>query len=341
MDTLYAQNLHPVGRYKFHEDKKLELISSAVHFGFSFEGDECIIFASLADRSQHNYLQYELDGKYQKRLRIEGDSSTITIKALQKGTHTVWIYKATEAHSGPIYIKKISGQKINALPILPRPLIEFIGNSITCGAAADPSEVACGTGDYHDQHNAYYSYGPRAARALGADFILSSVSGIGIYRNWNSDGPAMPQVYEKLDFTENSPEKWEFGKFTPRIVCIALGTNDFSRGDGQRPRPPFDSSVYVSSFILFIQSVQAKYPNAKLVLLNSPVVTGINGVQLQNCLRAVKMAINKLHSGKPAELFFFNSFAGRGCTGHPSIEDHEIMGNEIVPFLKELLDHTN
>ena len=84
MDTLYAQNLHPVGRYKFHEDKKLELISSAVHFGFSFEGDECIIFASLADRSQHNYLQYELDGKYQKRLRIEGDSSTITIKALQK-----------------------------------------------------------------------------------------------------------------------------------------------------------------------------------------------------------------------------------------------------------------
>jgi hypothetical protein len=56
----------------------------------------------------------------------------------QEGMHTVWIYKATEAHTGPIFIEKITGQDLKPLKRPEAPLIEFIGNSITCGAAADP-----------------------------------------------------------------------------------------------------------------------------------------------------------------------------------------------------------
>jgi hypothetical protein len=26
-----------------------------------------------------------------------------------------------------------------------------------------------------------------------------------------------------------------------------------------------------------------------------------------------------------------------GCTGHPSVNDHEILAKELVPFFKELL----
>lgn len=142
--------------------------------------------------------------------------------------HTVWIYKATEAATGPIFIEKIIAHNISALKNPDRPLIEFIGNSITCGAAADPSEIPCGAGEYHDQHNAYYAYGPRVARILHANFLMSSVSGIGIYRNWNTDGPTMPQVYEKTDFQENSKREWNFRTYHPVVVSIALGTNDFS-----------------------------------------------------------------------------------------------------------------
>ena len=71
-DTLPANALHPLGRYQLNGAQQLELISSAVHFGFSFEGKECQVFASLPAGQGHNYLQYELDGKYQKRLRVEG-----------------------------------------------------------------------------------------------------------------------------------------------------------------------------------------------------------------------------------------------------------------------------
>ncbi|MEO5893201.1 MAG: hypothetical protein ABIQ31_23320, partial [Ferruginibacter sp.] len=249
-NSLPASGLKPYGRFILNSQHDLELISSAVHFGFSFGGKECRVFASIPNANGHNYLQYELDGIYQKRIKISGGTKEpVVITVPTEGRHIIWIYKATEAHTGPVIIQKITGENVQPVREPAAPVIEFIGNSITCGAAADPAEIPCGTGEYHDQHNAYYAYGPRVARALGTGFVLSSVSGIGIYRNWNSDGPTMPLVYEKTDFQETNPQHWNFDFFTPRIVSIALGTNDFSRGDGIKKRLPFDSTTFVNAYI--------------------------------------------------------------------------------------------
>lgn len=335
-DTLTAPDLKPVGRYAL-QGEHLQLVSSGVHFGFTFEGTECTLYT--ASPGQHNYLQYELDGVYQKRVRINNkDVQPLVIKAPQNGTHTVWLYKATEAHTGPVHIQKVLGQNIRALPPAKKPIIEFIGNSITCGAAADPSEVPCGKGSYHDQHNAYMAYGPRVARTLGTEFVLSSVSGIGIYRNWNSDGPAMPAVYQNTDFQTGSGSLWDFGQMVPQVVSIALGTNDFSNGDGQRPRNPFDSAAFVSQYIQFVTTVQSKYPNAQVALLSSPMVHGDKNVLLQNCLTAVKKNIDAAHpAAKPVAFYFFKPMQAKGCTGHPSVEDHAVLATELTPFFQSLL----
>ncbi|MFL5808791.1 MAG: GDSL-type esterase/lipase family protein, partial [Flavisolibacter sp.] len=339
-NVLQASELRPYGRSILNDKNELALISSAVHFGFSFEGTECRVYASLPYAPSHNYLQYELDGVYQKRIRIDGDSSKpIVISAAKNGKHTVWIYKATEAHTGDILVQKISGENVKALSVPGRTLIEFIGNSITCGAAADPSEVPCGTGEYHDQHNAYYAYGPRVARDLHVNFIMSSVSGIGIYRNWNSDGPTMPQVYENTDFQLNSKKPWDFKKYTPKVVSIALGTNDFSGGDGKRPRLPFDSAVFVSNYIQFVKTVKSKYPYAQIALLSSPMMNGRSRELLQNCLTAVKKNIDATYPvDKTVALHFFKPMQARGCGGHPSVEDHAILASELVPFFKKLVE---
>ena len=338
-NSLPATAFQAFGRYFIDDQQNLELISSAVHFGFSFEGKECQLYATLNNSNSHNYLQYELDGVYQKRIRIDGSSSApIIITASTEGRHAIWIYKATEAHTGPIFIQKITGQNLKLIPNPPAPLIEFIGNSITCGAAADPSEVACGKGAYHDQHNAYYAYGPRVARTLGANFILSSVSGIGIYRNWNSDGPTMPQVYEKTDFQNAGTRVWNFNTYNPQIVSIALGTNDLSNGDGKKQRLPFDSGAFVSNYIKFVQQVKSNYPNAQIALLSSPMSGGSNRLLLQNCLLAVKKSIDAIYSsGKPVALHFFQPMQARGCSGHPNVEDHAILASELAPFFKNLL----
>ncbi|CAN5778321.1 SGNH/GDSL hydrolase family protein [soil metagenome] len=324
VNVLPAAELQPYGRSFIEDKKQLELISSAVHFGFSFEGVSCEIFASIGDHNGHNYLQYELDGIYQKRIKIEGkDSLPIVITSPSKGKHTVWIYKATEAHTGNIAIRKIYGQNIKALNNSNAPSIEFIGNSITCGAAADPSEMPCGTGQYHDQHNAYMAYGPVVSRALHSNFILSSVSGIGIYRNWNSDGPTMPQVYEKIDFQIDNNSLWNFTVYQPKIVSIALGTNDFSNGDGKRKRLPFDTAAFINNYVQFVQLIKLKYPAAQIALLSSPMINGDARITLQNCLSSVKQKVDALYSGKKQiALFFFEPMQAHGCGGHPDVDDH-------------------
>lgn len=334
--SLSATALKPVGRYAF-DNAELQMISSGMYFGFTLNGTVCSLQVSSPE--QHNYLQYELDGVYQKRIRVEkGNNGLIQIIAPKSGQHNVWIFKATEAHTGPVHIKKIEGQGLKALPAKQANLIEFIGNSITCGAAADPSEVPCGTGAYHDQHNAYMAYGPRVARSLGSAFILSSVSGIGIYRNWNSNGPAMPLVYEKTSLRQEGKALWDFIQFKPRVVSIALGTNDFSNGDGKSERLPFDSAAFVQNYITFVQLVKSKYKGTQIALLSSPMVHGSKAQLLQNCLTAVKNRIDDMKGDdKPVALFFFEPMQARGCTGHPNVEDHAMMANALIPFFKNLL----
>lgn len=338
-DSLPAAQLHYYGRCAPVENDQVELISSAAHFGLRFKGKECRIFAHLPEEGTHNYLQYELDGVYQKRIAVSGiESRPITITAADSGAHTVWIYKATEAHTGPILIDKVEGKKVRALTRPDAPYIEFIGNSITCGAAADPSETPCGAGAYHDQHNAYYAYGPRVARALGINFVLSSVSGIGVYRNWNSDGPTMPEVYEKTDFKAASSRSWDFSAFTPAIVSIALGTNDFSPGDGKKERRPFDPETFIDRYVRFVQQVRIHYPAARIVLLSGPVFNGERRSTLEQCLTSVKDKVNALSpSDKPVAVFFFDPVPGRGCTGHPSVEEHGVLAEQLIPFFRQLL----
>jgi hypothetical protein len=311
-----------------------------VHFGISFSGNECRIYASLPDTGSHNYLQYELDGVYGKRPRLNGNSkSPLIINASSGKKHILWIYKATEAHTGDVIIDSVIAENIASVKIPGRPMIEFIGNSITCAAAADASEYPCGTGAYHDQHNAYMAYGPRVARELNVNYIVSGVSGIGIYRTWNRDGPSMPQVYEKTDFQPNSNRLWDFKIYNPDIVTIALGTNDVSKGDGKVNRMPFDSATYVNGYLSFIKTIKSKYHSAQIVLLSSPTVHGETRELLERCITAVKTATNKAFSqAKPVAVFFFEEMNVKGCSGHPNVEEHALMAKQLLPFFKNLLD---
>jgi hypothetical protein len=58
---------------------------------------------------------------------------------------------------------------------------------------------------------------------------------------------------------------------------------------------------------------------------------------LQNCLEAVKSVVDAQKKTKPIALYFFKPMQARGCSGHPSVEDHGILAGELVPFFKSLL----
>jgi hypothetical protein len=68
------------------------------------------------------------------------------------------------------------------------------------------------------------------------------------------------------------------------------------------------------------------------------MINGDRRIKLQNCLTAVKTNVDQLYpSNKPVALFFFAPMNANGCSGHPTIEQHAILADELLPFFKKLL----
>ena len=244
------------GRTQLNSENQVDLITSAAFAEFQFAGKTCTIsLSNYAASDDYNYVVMELDNVYKGRVKVSSSTPTpFTITADNKNEwHQLRIYKATESQNGVVSVANVRASKLKSVPFVPLARIEFIGNSITCGMGNDTKEIPCGNGSkWYDQHNAYWSYATLVARELNADFMLSSISGSGIYRNWNSDSPTVPQQYESAYLRMDSTQKWDFSHYTPDIVSIALGTNDLSTGDGTKPRLPFDSTRFVHTYIDFI-----------------------------------------------------------------------------------------
>lgn len=341
LENPIAKELLVEGRALSNAEGQTILIGSASSVSLLFNGDSCVAqLRNQASGDDYNYVSIELDNAFYGRFKVSGNSSSyITVNATpSKAPHLLKIFKATEAQNGMVIVEGFKADKIKKPNTKKKPLIEFIGNSITCGMGNDISETPCGGAKWYDQHNAYFAYGPVLSRKLDVNFMLSSVSGIGIYRNWNSDGPVMPEVYESAYLTKDSTQRWDFKTKTPDIVSIALGTNDLSDGDGIKKRLPFDSSLFVTNYIKFLKTVYSHYPKTQLVLLSSPMLDGQKAKLLFNCLIAVKEEVTLSVPGiKPIVLYRFKPMQPKGCSYHPSKEDHQKLANELEGVFKELV----
>lgn len=324
------------GRTEQLNDTVQALISSAAHTVFKAKGDS-ISFLLSCQGDTSAYAVIELNGNYYNRYRVyKNVVSTITITLLKKKENVVGIYKATEASNGALLFYGVKAEKIQCKKLKTKATIEFIGNSITCGFGADTHEIPCGKGTWYDQHNAYLAYGPLVARQLKAEYCLSSVSGMGIYRNWNDEdtAPVMDDVYFNLLLNKDKSKKWNFSGKKPDLVSICLGTNDFSDGDGIKERKAFNAEKFISNYIVFVKRLFEKYPNAKLALLTSPMLSNDKNELLLSCLQKVKANFSADHT---VVIFQFKPMQPQGCDSHPSLKDHEIMAEQLIPFYSHLL----
>jgi len=318
------------------------LIGSASCLKFRFQGNDCMVrMLNSAPPGEYNYVSFVIDGIHHPRKAIKVDTFfelKIPIKNKAE-VHDVEIYKESEASNGYIVISHILTEAIIDFPMTVKKKIEYIGDSVTAGMASDTSLVDCEQGTWYDQHNAYDAYGPRIARELNLDYMIVAVSGIGAYRNWITDYPVMNDVYESAFLSANSNyPKWDFEKFIPDVVTICLGTNDFSAGDGVTPRLPFDSTQFINKYVELIGKIHQHYPEAKILLLRSPIAGEEHEMIYNACLETVKQKASYVIEGlKSISIFSFTPFYGSGCTGHPSLDDHASMAKELAPVISEIV----
>ncbi|MBF8148582.1 GDSL family lipase [Winogradskyella sp. F6397] len=329
---------HYHGRSTVLENEAVALIGSAASVEFNVKGDAVNLYLQTESLNR-NYYVISVNDKYKKRYKIEGDSiQKIALKLPNSQQNKIGIYKATEAYNDRLVFYGVDAEAL--LPMESKPLeIEFIGDSITCGALSDNSDLPCNEGDYQDQHNAYLAYGPQLAKRLQADFVVSAVSGIGMYRNWNTENEndaTMPEVYDRLYLSADNSTPFQ-STSKPDIVSVCLGTNDLSDGDGVKERLPFSKEKFTTNYIQFVQGIYKRYPATKIVLLNSPMLSGEKQYTLVSCLKQVQEYF-KTEQNKDIALFEFENTYLSGCNSHPSTEDHNTIVTVLEPYFKTLLN---
>ncbi len=316
------------GRVDFTDPKRPKFWSPGVYVQARFQGSDCavVINDEVLYGTSHNYLEIAVDDRPPFRVQTQGASSTIPVaRGLSPGAHTVTICKDTESGIG--YLELVGFQCQGLLPLPPKPFrkLEFIGDSITCGASSDLSEKPCGQGQWYDQHNAYLSYGPTTARALGAQWQVTAVSGIGLMHSCCGMTITMPQVFGAMNLRDGTGA-WDFRRYQPDAVTICLGQND-----GEQDPAAFDAA-----YVAFIGQVRTAYPRAQIFCLSSPMADAPLTAYLKTNLTRIVDQVNRAGDKKVHTFFFPRSYNG-GCGGHPDLAQHRLIAGELTAALKSTL----
>lgn len=301
-----------VGRFDDTDPAGPKFIWSASRFSLRFQGESVRVRLKQTTRPQSVEA-----GPQPLRMRVELDGSAREIYADEQnvlsfhaevpaGLHRLTLVRQSEALIGEgqlLDVELSPGSKVLPWDQQGRPLIEFIGDSVTVGFGNE-GVAPC---RFSSQAQAITSAYPwMVGEALHADVRVVGWSGHGVTRNWG-DRPE-PVV----------PEQWSPAAPAPDFVFVALGANDFWNGD---PGP----ERFVPAYAAFIGRVRAAYPRAEVYAVITPTGTA----QRRSVMREYLS-----QSGAPVlEMGEMPESDGRGCIGHPNAKSQRRAADDVIARL--------
>ena len=296
--------------------------------------------ASVKLKANAGYYVYQIDGGDYKKFSTYTNDSTDKVfnykiaENLNNGEHTISVMLVSEGlFCYPEFygFELNNGAKLLKYDTKNRVKIEFIGNSITCGygneASGRDDKFADSTSNFAK------SFAGVTIKNLNAVSMVVARSGIGIYKNFGdkksgSEYP-MPRVYENA-LINDTVTKWEFSKWKPDVVVLGLGTNDLSENN-------YELEKFALAYIAFVKNIRKHYPNAKIILLNSPMLHYQQSQDLLNVITNSKQAMNVLQDTKIYRFDFqelSDDPADYGADWHPSAKKANEMARYLRHFIK-------
>ena len=219
-------------------------------------------------------------------------------------------------------------------------LIEFIGDSITCGYGVD--------GQFNvdkfqtANEDATKAYAIRTAEKLDADYSLVSYSGHGILSGYTSgainkrdlvppyyglcghSGAALPEGGKIQD------DKWDFSR-KPDLIVINLGTNDASYTGTEAAKMKEFAAAYVD----FLKQIREKNPDAPILC-----TLGIMGGTLCDAIDLALLNYQQETGDKNISAMRFDMQSqedGYAVDWHPSAATHEKASDKLSAYIREWL----
>lgn len=256
---------------------------------------------------------------------------------------TIRIVKLSEAAMSTVGIKTLEVECMGDIQPTPgkEHLIEFIGDSITCGYGVEDEDK-----NHHfstKTENVMKTYAYKTAEALDADYSMVSFSGYGIVSGSSGDGQKHPEqvlslYYEKLGFSYGAyvgkyaaDVAWDFNKRQPDLIVINLGTNDetYTKTDAAK------RDEYAAGYVEFLKMVRKNNPDATILC-----TLGIMGDSLYPSLEkaveqySTESGDTNVHTMK----FDVQSPAdGLAADWHPTEATHTKAADKLATEIKEVM----
>ncbi len=240
--------------------------------------------------------------------------------------HSVEIYRRTEWHGGNTTFNGFNLDKGKRLykPQVKKRMIEFIGDSYTCGYGNEGSSRE--EHFRYDTENNYLTYGSITARALDAEYLAVCRSGIGMWQGYGGDTAfTMPKLYDQIIINGN--RSWNFNRYQPQAIVIDLGGNDLSA--------PLDSAAFVNTYTGFLKRLRNNYESADIICISGPSNPGEEWERWKSYIHSAVNSFGKTDAR--VSYFEFSPFEPNGSDWHPNVAEHQRMAQELIPFIKEVM----
>lgn len=323
-----APQIEYVGRTHAPGDGSVRFDWSGTYLHCRFTGG---YLAMRISDTKKNYFNLFIDGELQPRVIVtQGqDSLVVLARDLSFGEHVVSLQKRTEGEQGCTTIHAVQISAVGKLlPAASRRerLIEFIGDSLTCGFGTEGADKD--DPFLPETENCNDAYACMLARLFDADYTLLAHSGRGLVRNYDdpmpvsSDGTLNHRAGNLFDECDSIP--WNFAAARrPDAVVVNLGSNDFST----HPHP--SAEQFTEGYTRLVAHLRKVYGSVPVVC----VAPRTNADVLRYIRDFVERSGDRNLHYAAFLADYCNGDSDLGSCGHPNREGQRKMAMTIAPYL--------
>ena len=339
------KNFAYMGRIDFSDCMAPAFFYAGSQIIFSFKGTELKAVINSRNVWGELSLGVIIDGKMSKLpLPAENsgkDCTLVLAEGLSNEKHDVIIYKIHAAnHSFTFKGIETDGELLEK-PELPKLKMEVYGDSVSAGEVIEAYDhVGKCDPDGHNSRfdNVWNSFVMQTARNLGAQIHNICQGGIALFDGTgyfhHPDYIGLESVYDKLCYFPEDGEitQWDFSKYIPDIVVIAIGQNDNHNGRTEQNDRDIADPVYraewKTAYKRLVRTLDDKYGSPKFVLTTTVLM---HDAEWDNAIEEIKNELCEMGISVYHNLFSRN---GAATPGHPRLSEHNEMAEELTSFIK-------
>lgn len=335
------EKLQYSGRIDWENPKAPVFIYPCTSLGMKFTGTILRIHVKNKNAYWDNFMGCIIDGQ-QLALPLlkEGEAYLdIPVGHKEKKEHEVLFFKRQDAcHELTILgIEIEDGCMVLDMPEKQKRKLEFYGDSVSAGEVSEAVDyIGKPDPEHNGQYsNSWYSYAWITARKLKAQIHDIAQGGIALMDDsgwfYEPEAVGMETVWDRVHgnpFLGNQV-KWDFTKYVPQVVVVALGQNDSHPEDYMKENyGGIQGLRWRSHYGEFLEKLRNTYPKAQIVCCTTLLEHDASWD------RAIRQVVRGMKDSRITQYVFRRS--GRGTPGHLRIQEAEEMAEELSAYIDTL-----